>query len=50
MWRSGVVRAKLVTEEKIDAPSGVVFIDIVTSFEKMGDHSFNVVEATAGIK
>jgi phosphate:Na+ symporter len=33
-----------------DAPSGVVFIDIVNSFEKMGDHSFNVIEATAGVK
>lgn len=33
-----------------DAPSGILFMDIVTSFEKMGDHSYNVIEATAGIK
>jgi len=33
-----------------DARSGILFMDIITSFEKMGDHSFNVIEATAGIK
>ena len=33
-----------------DAPSGILFMDMITSFEKMGDHSFNVIEATAGIK
>ncbi|PCI38990.1 MAG: Na/Pi cotransporter [Elusimicrobia bacterium] len=32
------------------ALAGVVFSDLLTSFEKMGDHAFNVVEATAGIK
>lgn len=38
------------SEGTTSAESGVVFIDLLTSFEKMGDHSFNVVEATAGIK
>jgi phosphate:Na+ symporter len=35
---------------RFDARSGVIFIDIATSFEKMGDHSYNVIEATAGLK
>lgn len=35
---------------RFDAKTGVIFMDIVTSFEKMGDHSINVIEATAGIK
>jgi phosphate:Na+ symporter len=33
-----------------DAPSGILFMDMITSFEKMGDHSYNVIEATAGLK
>ena len=35
---------------KCDAITGVIFTDLLTSFEKMGDHAFNVIEATAGIK
>jgi len=30
--------------------SGLVFIDMLTSFEKIGDHSFNIAEAVVGIK
>jgi len=37
-------------EGKCSALAGVVFSDLLTSFEKMGDHAFNVVEATAGVK
>jgi phosphate:Na+ symporter len=37
-------------EGRCDALSGVIFSDLLTSFEKMGDHSYNVIEATAGIK
>ncbi len=33
-----------------DPLNGVIFTDLLTSFEKMGDHAYNVVEATAGIK
>jgi phosphate:Na+ symporter len=29
---------------------GLVFIDMLTSFEKIGDHCFNIAEAVAGIK
>jgi phosphate:Na+ symporter len=41
---------KRMEDGSFDAPSGVIFIDIATSFEKMGDHSYNVIEATAGLK
>lgn len=30
--------------------AGLMYNDMLTSFEKMGDHAFNIVEATAGIK
>jgi phosphate:Na+ symporter len=33
-----------------DPTNGVIFTDLLTSFEKMGDHSFNVAESAAGIK
>jgi len=35
---------------KCDALAGLVFSDLLGSFEKMGDHAFNVVEACAGVK
>jgi phosphate:Na+ symporter len=35
---------------RVDAVTGILFMDLITSFEKMGDHAFNVIEATAGIK
>lgn len=30
--------------------SGLVFIDMLTNFEKIGDHCFNIAEAVVGIK
>ncbi len=30
--------------------AGILFSDMLTSFEKLGDHAFNVVEATVGLK
>lgn len=37
-------------EGKGDVESGLIFIDMLTSFEKMGDHAFNVAEVLAGVK
>ncbi|MFH2202107.1 MAG: PhoU domain-containing protein [Elusimicrobiota bacterium] len=37
-------------KQKAKPLPGVVFTDMLTSFEKMGDHAFNVVEACAGIR
>jgi phosphate:Na+ symporter len=33
-----------------DVISGLIFTDIITIFEKIGDHSFNIGEAVLGIK
>ena len=33
-----------------EVDSGLVFIDMLTNFEKIGDHCFNVAEAVVGIK
>lgn len=41
---------KRLAERKCSPLAGIVFTDLLTSFEKMGDHAFNVVEATVGLK
>ncbi len=33
-----------------DVPSGLIFIDMLTSFEKIGDHAFNVAEGVDGAR
>jgi phosphate:Na+ symporter len=33
-----------------EVDSGLVFIDMLTNFEKVGDHTFNIAEAVVGIK
>jgi phosphate:Na+ symporter len=33
-----------------EVDSGLVFIDMLTNFEKIGDHTFNIAEAVVGIK
>ncbi|MDP3936890.1 MAG: PhoU domain-containing protein, partial [Deltaproteobacteria bacterium] len=35
---------------KCTATAGILFLDMLTSFEKLGDHAYNVLEATVGIK
>jgi len=35
---------------KCEPYAGIIFTDMLTSFEKMGDHAYNVVEASVGIK
>lgn len=39
-----------IKSETCSPDAGILFLDMLTSFEKMGDHAFNVVEATVGIK
>jgi len=36
--------------QRCSPSAGLLFNDMLTSFEKIGDHAYNVVEATAGIK
>ena len=33
-----------------DVDSGLIFIDMLTSFEKMGDHSYNIAQGLAGLR
>ncbi|MBW1872702.1 MAG: Na/Pi cotransporter family protein, partial [Deltaproteobacteria bacterium] len=37
-------------ERKCTVQSGLVFIDMLTSFEKMGDHSYNVAQMLSGVR
>lgn len=37
-------------EQKCDPMAGLIYTDLLNSFEKMGDHAFNVVQATLGQK
>jgi phosphate:Na+ symporter len=39
-----------ITDRECDAIAGLTYSDLLTSFEKMGDHAFNVVQATLGHK
>src|SRR5690606_21630746 len=39
-----------VQDRACDPLAGLIFTDLLTSFEKMGDHAFNVVQATLGQK
>ncbi|OVE77787.1 hypothetical protein BVX98_01825 [bacterium F11] len=39
-----------ITKGTCDPYAGIIFSDMLTSFEKIGDHAFNVVEASVGIK
>ncbi len=45
MRKAHVIR---LNEGSCKVDSGLVFIDMLTSFEKMGDHAFNVAEMLAG--
>ena len=33
-----------------DVNSGLIFIDMLTSFERMGDHAFNIAQGIAGVR
>ncbi|MBN1532076.1 MAG: Na/Pi cotransporter family protein [Spirochaetes bacterium] len=37
-------------EGACDVDSGLIFIDMLTSFEKMGDHAFNIAEGLSGVR
>ncbi len=41
---------KRLNEGVCEVDSGLVFIDMLTNFEKIGDHTFNIAEAVVGIK
>jgi phosphate:Na+ symporter len=33
-----------------NADAGLIYVDMLTSFEKIGDHSFNIAESLSGVK
>ena len=33
-----------------NADAGLIFVDMLTSFEKIGDHAFNIAESLSGVK
>jgi phosphate:Na+ symporter len=39
---------KRLNAQTCSVQQGLIFIDMLTSFEKMGDHAFNVAEVFAG--
>jgi len=41
---------KRLSEGVCDVPQGLIFIDMLNSFEKMGDHSYNIAEGISGIR
>ncbi len=41
---------KRLNTEKCSVDSGLVFIDMLTSFEKIGDHAYNIAEGISGLR
>lgn len=41
---------KRLSENVCDVDSGLIFIDMLTSFEKIGDHSYNIAEGISGLR
>lgn len=41
---------KRLSESVCDVNSGLIFIDMLTSFEKIGDHSYNIAEGISGLR
>lgn len=41
---------KRLSDNVCDVDSGLIFIDMLTSFEKIGDHSYNIAEGIAGLR
>ena len=45
-FRKGHMRR--LSEEKCDIDQGIVFLDMLTRFEKMGDLAYNIAETISG--
>ena len=41
---------KRLNDSICDMPTGLLFIDMLTSFEKIGDHSYNIAEGISGLR
>lgn len=41
---------KIMSEGLCDVNSGLLFIDMLTAFEKIGDHAYNIAEGISGLR
>ena len=49
-WEMRINHMERLKQSTCDADAGLVYIDILTSFEKIGDHAFNIAESLSGLK
>ena len=48
-WEMRINHMNRLKSYKCHADAGLIFIDILTSFEKIGDHAFNIAESLSGL-
>jgi len=48
-WEMRVNHMERLKTAKCHADAGLIFVDILTSFEKIGDHAYNIAESLSGL-
>ena len=48
-WEMRVNHMNRLKSYKCDADAGLIFVDLLTSFEKIGDHAYNIAESLSGL-
>ncbi|MFY9167687.1 MAG: Na/Pi cotransporter family protein [Desulfomonilia bacterium] len=48
-WEMRIKHMERLKTAKCHADAGLIFIDILTSFEKIGDHAYNIAESLSGL-
>ena len=48
-WEMRIKHMERLKTSKCHADAGLIFIDILTSFEKIGDHAYNIAESLSGL-
>jgi phosphate:Na+ symporter len=49
-WEMRINHMERLKTATCDADAGLVYVDILTSFEKIGDHAYNIAESLTGVK
>jgi phosphate:Na+ symporter len=49
-WEMRINHMERLKTATCDADAGLVYVDILTSFEKIGDHAYNIAESLSGVK
>jgi phosphate:Na+ symporter len=49
-WEMRINHMERLKKSTCDADAGLVYVDILTSFEKIGDHAYNIAESLSGLK